>query len=75
MYTHEIENYKGRGIAIYVNQNLVSSEIEIKDDVIESIWCQINLKGRDKRIIGCIYRSPNSPVDSYKKYWRIVIQK
>ena len=30
----------------------------------ESVWCNINLTGSDKLLIGCVYRSPNSSADN-----------
>ena len=27
---------------------------------VESVWCEVKMMGKDKLLIGCIYRSPNS---------------
>lgn len=72
IYTIDPENHEGRGIAIYVNQNLISSEISITDDVVESIWCKIKLKDNDSLMIGCVYRSPSGPPDTYKNIDRMI---
>ncbi|MES9905329.1 MAG: reverse transcriptase domain-containing protein [Sedimenticola sp.] len=71
LYTSNPENYNGRGVVIYVNKAIISSEIVIMDNIIESIWCQIKLKGNDKLIVGCIYRSPNSPTEAYENIGRM----
>ena len=61
-YYSYFNNTKKRGIAIFVNNNLVSSlnEYLSSDEFDESLWLKIQLKGRDTLLLGCIYRSPNS---------------
>ena len=33
----------------------------------ESVWVEIKLKGKDKLLLGCVYRSPNSPSENNSK--------
>jgi hypothetical protein len=51
-----------RGVLIYVKKLLQASPSEVTNlcDFDENIWCEINLAGSDRLLIGCIYRSPNS---------------
>ena len=30
----------------------------------DSVWCEIRLRGTDKLLVGCIYRSPNSSAEN-----------
>ena len=48
-----------RGIAIYVKDCIQANEIFLTAPTIEHLWLSINLKGNDKLIFGCIYRSPS----------------
>ena len=47
-----------RGVAIYVRDNIPSEEIKLKTAYEDQLWVQINLKGRDSLLCGCVYRSP-----------------
>jgi len=55
----------GRGVAIYSKQELRANIVEdITNNFKESIWIEINLEEKDKLLMGCVYRSPNSNRDS-----------
>ncbi len=85
LYTNLDELSCRRGVCIYAKSNLGASQIQLDVSVKESVWCELKLKGTDKLLIGCIYRSPNaSPDDSSmvnevikkaakKKYTHVVI--
>ena len=47
-----------RGVAIYVNEKMVSEEISLLAKYDDQLWVEIDLKGKDKLLCGCIYRSP-----------------
>jgi len=49
-----------RGVVIYVSQRLRANPVDSNTEFDESVWVEITLKGTDKLLIGCIYRSPNS---------------
>ena len=55
-------NMKKTGIAIYVIKDLhANMEEGLEDELVEeNLWVSVELCGRDKLLIGCIYRSPNS---------------
>ena len=54
---------KGRGVAIYTKTSLQATPVSLHNDkeYEDSVWCSISLHGSDKLLVGCIYRSPNSP--------------
>ena len=56
-----LDNYR-RGVCIYIRKEMRPSPSKITKMVKfeESVWVDINLKGKDKLLVGCIYRSPNS---------------
>ncbi|KAK2145843.1 hypothetical protein LSH36_652g01038 [Paralvinella palmiformis] len=51
-----------RGIAIYVSNSIdhLVTEVSLNTTYEESIWLNIKLKGKDKLLLGCVYRSPSS---------------
>ena len=44
---------------IQIHKSLNAQEVTFKTRYEENVWCEINLKGKDKLLIGCIYRSEN----------------
>ncbi len=61
-----------RGVCIYVKKHLGANQLQLDASVRESVWCELKLKGPDKLLIGCIYRSPNSSPDENSKVNGIV---
>ena len=61
-YNHfsNINSFK-RGVIIYVSQKLCMNPVDADLEFDESVWVEVKLKGEDKLLVGCIYRSPNSP--------------
>jgi exonuclease III len=60
MFTCNIENKNGRGICIYIKDNYNVQEYIPAEKCEEAIWIEIEANRKNKIIIGCIYRSPNS---------------
>ncbi len=56
-FIHDLKS--GRGVIIYTIKNLNASELLINEKYNESVWLDVDLKGNDRLVIGCIYRSPN----------------
>ncbi len=56
-FLHDLKS--GRGVIIYTIKNLNASELLINEKYNESVWLDVDLKGNDRLVIGCIYRSPN----------------
>ena len=61
LYISKVEE-KSRGVGIYVNETLSSTECSVLNNCNfkESCWYEIILKNNDKLLIGAIYRSPSS---------------
>ena len=49
-----------RGILLYVKNELGVVEVESGSRFKESVLVKINLRGNDKLLVGCIYKSPSS---------------
>ena len=49
----------GRGIALYIRQDLRAEEVRMEGEFRESIWTKIKLAGNDCLLIGRMYRSPS----------------
>lgn len=49
-----------RGVIIYVRKKLQAVEVDIDTEFKESVWVKLNLKGNDKLLFGCVYKSPSS---------------
>ena len=54
---------------LYIHKSLTAFKVDIlsDSDFSESVWCEISLRGTDKLLVGCIYRSPSSSKDNNKK--------
>ena len=49
------------GVGIYVSDKLPVCEINFTNSTFsEHVWVQLNLRGHDKLLICCLYRSPSS---------------
>ena len=65
-----------RGVAIYVADELVASEVRFSDcDLSDCISVSLRLRGYDSLFIGCIYRSPSSPLSLSTEQVCVLLQK
>ena len=49
-----------RGICVYVREGIQAAQVRLCDpQLTEHIWLQFQLRGADKLLVGCIYRSPS----------------
>ncbi len=46
---------------------LCMNPIDVDFEFDESVWVEVKLKGEDKLLLGCIYRSPNSTENNNSK--------
>ena len=55
-----------RGVLIYAAKSLKMNPLNFNHVATfeESVWVEIKLKGKDKLLVGCVYRSPNSSTDN-----------
>ncbi|KAK2147853.1 hypothetical protein LSH36_534g01000 [Paralvinella palmiformis] len=65
-----------RGIAIYVSNSIdhLVTEISLNTTYEETIWLNIKLKGKDKLLLGCVYRSPSSTGQNNIKLFNLLQQ-
>jgi len=56
----------GRGVCLYVKSELPATvcSVDKDDDFEESVWVELQLRDRTILLIGCLYRSPNSPTSN-----------
>jgi endonuclease/exonuclease/phosphatase family metal-dependent hydrolase len=65
MYLGVTSEVSKRGVILYVKDALNSQPMEelSSDPYRESVWCELKLKGGDRLIVGCVYRSPERSTD------------
>ena len=55
-----------RGICIYIRDGIQAAQVRLNDpQLTEHIWLEFQLRGADKLLVGCIYRSPS--VDPHRR--------
>ena len=54
-----------RGVGIFVHHKLQASQIYFNTPHFEDhVWANVKLQGSDSLLVGCIYRSPSSNIDT-----------
>jgi len=63
-----------RGVLIYVKKYLEAQEVLLaeQDKTKDNVWVEIQLKDRDRLLIGCVYRSPNNTEDKNDKLYDLI---
>ena len=66
------ENPK-RGVALYIDRTLQAQACDTlnKCTFREAIWCQFQTEAKEKVLVGCIYKSPNTTEDNLKELYRL----
>ena len=59
--------YKILGILVYIKQDLKAVEVNIDQVFKECVLVKVNLRNRDKLLVGCIYKSPSSSDENHDK--------
>ncbi|KAK2145209.1 hypothetical protein LSH36_694g00026 [Paralvinella palmiformis] len=74
-YTN-LEAGSHRGIAIYASNSIdqLVTEVSLNTTYEENIWQNIKLKGKDKLLLGCVYRSPSSTWQNNIKLFNLLQQ-
>ena len=49
-------------------------ELKIEGNFKESIWIKIKLNGKDRMLIGCMYKSPSSEASNLKSLNEMIMQ-
>jgi hypothetical protein len=67
LFAKDREQIKGGGVAIYVRDDLICSELNLSmvrnGKLVEQVWCSVNLN-KERVIVGCIYRPPTARRES-----------
>jgi hypothetical protein len=63
-----------RGTAMYINKDLNAEEVKFEDNFEESIWVNIKLNGKDKMLVGCLYKSPSSNTENLEELNKLIIE-
>ena len=74
LYRCDRRNTVGGGVLLYVHESLQSVSCTPLNDlnIDEAIWCTIQLRKKDKMLIGVIYRSPNSSSENNNKIVNLI---
>ena len=66
LHPANLDNDKGRGVAVYTHDAIDKFVLQIKPDLRfeEACLLEVRLGGGDLLLFGCIYRSPTSSSDS-----------
>ena len=64
MYSSNVGTVSSRGIIIYVNSALHSSQVEIDTKFQECVFVEINMCNARNFLVGGFYRSPNSSLET-----------
>eukprot|EP00794_Sanderia_malayensis_P019527 gene19527-21456_t len=52
-----------RGVCLYTKSHLKAVPVDITGvEEPEAVWCEVKLEGKNRLLVGCIYRSPNSNI-------------
>ena len=62
------------GTAMYINKDLNAEEVKFKGNFEESIWVNIKLNGKDKMLVGCLYKSPSSNTENLEELNKLIIE-
>ena len=66
IYSNFEDNESKRGTAIYISHRISDrvTELKVNTDFHECLWLNLSLRGTDKLLMGCIYRSPSSTTEN-----------
>ena len=59
---------------MYINKDLNVEEVKFEGNFEESIWVNIKLNGKDKMLVGCLYKSPSSNTENLEELNKLIIE-
>jgi hypothetical protein len=59
---------------MYINKDLNVEEVKFEGNFEESIWVNIKLNGKDKMLVGCLYKSPSSNTENLEELNKLTIE-
>lgn len=57
LFGTNIQNKIGRGVVLYVKNNMQANPVEFNSEFEEAVWVSLKLASGDKLLVGCVYRS------------------
>ena len=72
IFPESFPNYAKRGAVIYAKKNLSAVEVHMESSFSESTWIKVNMKGNDKLLFGCVYKSPSSSEANMKELINVI---
>jgi hypothetical protein len=66
MFPDNFPPEKGRGVVMYVKQELKAVEVHMDTEFHENVWVSINLADKSRLLLGCIYKSPSSTEENHR---------
>ena len=72
LFSVNVSVAKKRGIIVYVESSLSSSQIEIVEPFSEYIFIKVSLGGANLLTIGAFYRSPSSSLDNDRDLFKLL---
>ena len=73
-YDMFVNDNPSRGVALYMEKQLNAQACGQLNNTAfrESVWCQFESDNKEKCLIGCIYRSPNSTEENTQELCNIL---
>ena len=59
---------------MHINKDLDAEEVKFEGNFEESIWVNIKLNGKDKMLVGCLYKSPSSNTENLEELNKLIIE-
>lgn len=74
LFTNLGQKSCSRGIVVYVRDGIQATAFEDlrSHNYIESVWISIRLEHKDKALIGCVYRGPDTTEDNTEELRRLL---
>ena len=67
MFYSDSDSNGKRGVIIYAKKYLHAQPLSMKTSFNESVWVSITTETKDRLVLGCVYRSPNSSNENNDK--------
>jgi hypothetical protein len=65
MFEKNIDTKEGRGLILYINNTLDTTETHMETNFQENLFVKIKLNQTDRLLVGLVYRSPSNRTSEY----------
>jgi hypothetical protein len=66
MFEKNIDTEEGRGLILYIDNKLDTTETHMETNFQENLFVKIKLNQTDRLLVGLVYRSPTNRTSEYK---------